>query len=73
MHVPEKLQLNKFRKVAIPRPKDILGRYGFKEMASQTYSGEADIPMTQSKLDAYAEAYEELKDQLPPPEMMSAD
>lgn len=69
MYVPEKLKLNKFKKVAIPRPKDVLARYGFKDMASGAYSGsENSEPMAQSKLDAYREADAEFRDQLPPPE-----
>lgn len=68
MFVPEKLKLNAYKKVAIPRPKDVLSRYGFREMSSKAFSGDAESsPMVQSKLDAYREADAELSSQLGQP------
>lgn len=56
MFVPEKLKLNKFVEVAIPRNSVLLGRLGLHDTKPQSFTGdESDIPMMQSKLDMLAE------------------
>lgn len=60
MNIPDKLKLNKFKLVSIPRPSQIIGRLGFHEMTADSYKGEDAPPesMSQSKLDIIAEQNE---------------
>ena len=51
MYVPEKLKLNKFRPVAIPRAMDIVRKLGERVMLPNQYTGDEDLNINQSKLD----------------------
>lgn len=55
MVVPEKLKLNKYLEVSIPRASAVLGRLGLHALREDAYAGEDvpdDVNMTESKLDA---------------------
>lgn len=41
-NVPEKLKLNKFKLVAIPKNRDYFARFGFAKSPASSYSG--DLP-----------------------------
>ena len=46
MYVPEKLKLNKFKLVRIPRPSEIVARFGLVNSPASKYSGdESSSPM----------------------------
>lgn len=51
MLVPDKLKLNKFKQVHIPRPSQIVGRLGLHEMKDNSFTGDIDMPLMVSKLD----------------------
>lgn len=56
MRVPDKLKLNKFIEVSIPRPMDTVRRLGLHELPAQEYSGEDEQRMYSSKADALQES-----------------
>ena len=57
MYVPdEKMKINKFRIVAIPRPIDYMQRFGSADMPSSSYSGEEYAPLPRNKVDMLADA-----------------
>lgn len=57
MWVPdEKMKINKFRIVAIPRPIDYMQRFGSADMPSSSYSGEEFAPLPANKVDILADA-----------------
>lgn len=43
MYIPEKLKLNRFRQVNIPRPKDYFARFGNMSTPSGRYSGDQSL------------------------------
>lgn len=65
MYCPDKLKLNKFKKVAIPSVRDLFRNSGLLNMPSNVYTGEEPAPVgSQRKLDEILEAYEMNKDLL---------
>lgn len=54
MLIPDKLKLNKFIEVSIPRPSQIIGRLGLHDMKPDSFTGEETLPLQQSKLDVLA-------------------
>lgn len=57
MYVPdEKMKINKFRQVAIPRPIEFMQRFGSAEVPSSSYSGDEFAPLPRSKVDMLADA-----------------
>lgn len=61
MYVPdEKMRINKFRIVDIPRPIEYMKRFGSAEVPSSAYSGDEFAPLPQNKVDmlAYADRYD---------------
>lgn len=57
MYVPdEKMKINKFRIVAIPKPIEYMKRFGTADMPSSSYSGDEFAPLPQSKVDMLADA-----------------
>lgn len=57
MYVPdEKMKINKFRIVAIPKPIEFMQRFGSAEMPSSSYSGEEYAPLPKNKVDMLADA-----------------
>ena len=63
MYFPdEKMKINRFRVVAIPRPVEFMQRFGTAEMPSSSYSGDEYAPLPRNKVDmlADAERYDEM-------------
>lgn len=61
MYFPdEKMKVNAFKAVAIPRPCDYMKRFGASSAPANMYSGDERVPLPQSKVDmlADAEAYD---------------
>lgn len=57
MYVPdEKMKINKFRQVAIPRPIEFMQRFGSAEVPSSSYSGDEFAPLPRNKVDMLADA-----------------
>ena len=57
MYVPdEKMKVNKFRVVAIPRPIEYMSRFGTADMPSSSYSGDEYVPLPRNKVDMLADA-----------------
>lgn len=57
MYVPdEKMKINKFRQVAIPKPIEYMQRFGSADMPSSSYSGEEFAPLPRNKVDMLADA-----------------
>lgn len=57
MYCPEKLKLNKFKLVRIPKGIELFGRIGQIEADPSRYTGDGEaLPFQQSKIDAIAEA-----------------
>lgn len=57
MYVPdEKMKINKFRIVAIPKPIEYMQRFGSAEMPSSSYSGDEYAPLPKNKVDMLADA-----------------
>lgn len=57
MYVPdEKMKVNKFRQVAIPKPIEYMQRFGAADMPSSSYSGEEFAPLPRNKVDMLADA-----------------
>lgn len=54
MYVQEKLKLNKFREVSIPRPSVYLERRGNIPTVDGSYSGDEDVPLQVSKIDSFS-------------------
>lgn len=44
MVIEEKLKLNKFQQVSIPRPSDMFARMGFRAMPESAYTGDEILP-----------------------------
>lgn len=44
MVIEEKLKLNKFQQVSIPRPSDMFARLGFRSMPESAYTGDEILP-----------------------------
>lgn len=70
MYCPEKLKVNKFRNVRIPKPSLMFQRYGQGNPDAGSFSGDGDqtLPAYQSKIDAVAEVDAEYKDFLESPD-----
>ena len=63
MFVPdEKMKINKFRQVAIPKPIEYMQRFGTADMPSSAYSGDEFAPLPRNKVDMLADAdrYDEM-------------
>ena len=63
MFVPdEKMKINKFRQVAIPKPIEYMQRFGTASMPSSAYSGDEFAPLPRNKVDMLADAdrYDEM-------------
>lgn len=61
MYVPdEKMRINRFKSVAIPRNADYLVRLGMSTLPASMYTGEemADLPKQKVDVLAYAEQYD---------------
>lgn len=57
MYVPdEKMKINKFRQVAIPKPIEYMQRFGSADMPSSSYSGDEFVPLPKNKVDMLADA-----------------
>ena len=57
MYVPdEKMKINKFRVVAIPRPIEYMQRFGTGEMPSSSYSGDEFAPLPRDKVSMLVDA-----------------
>lgn len=57
MYVPdEKMKINKFRQVAIPKPIEYMQRFGSADMPSSSYSGDEFAPLPKNKVDMLADA-----------------
>lgn len=57
MYVPdEKMKINKFRVVAIPRPIEYMQRFGSADVPSSSYSGDEYAPLPKNKVDMLADA-----------------
>lgn len=57
MWVPdEKMKINKFRQVAIPKPIEYMQRFGSADMPSSSYSGDEFAPLPRNKVDMLADA-----------------
>lgn len=57
MYVPdEKMRINKFKIVDIPRPIEYMKRFGSAEVPSSSYSGDEFAPLPQNKIDMLADA-----------------
>lgn len=57
MFVPdEKMKINKFRVVAIPKPIEFMQRFGSADMPSSSYSGDEFAPLPKNKVDMLADA-----------------
>lgn len=57
MFVPdEKMKINKFRIVSIPKPIEYMQRFGSAEMPSSSYSGDDYAPLPKNKVDMLADA-----------------
>lgn len=52
----EKMKVNKFRIVAIPRPIEFMARFGVAEIPNSSYSGDEFAPIPQNKVDMLADA-----------------
>ena len=52
----EKMKVNKFRIVAIPRPIEFMARFGVANMPSSSFSGEEFAPIPKNKVDMLADA-----------------
>lgn len=56
MYVPdEKLKINKFVQVAIPRTVEFVKRFGNVSPASSLYSGDELAPLPETKMDSLAD------------------
>lgn len=53
--IPEKLKLNKFQHVAIPKNRDYFSRYGFVSSPASQYSGDDINKMSSNKIDDMVE------------------
>lgn len=60
MYVPEKLKLNKFKVVAIPKKGDYFKRYGENNVPLPT-TGDEIAPHAERKTDSMAASMEDLK------------
>lgn len=57
MYVPdEKMRINRFKLVAIPRPVDFMRRYGSAGAPSSSYTGDNRAPLPRNKVEVLAEA-----------------
>lgn len=57
MYVPDdKMKVNKFRLVAIPRPVEFMRRYGAVNTPSSAYTGDNLAPMSRNKVEVLADA-----------------
>lgn len=57
MFVPDdKMKVNAFRLVAIPRPIEYMQRFGTADMPSSAYSGDEFAPLPKTKIDMLADA-----------------
>lgn len=52
----EKMKVNKFRIVDIPRPIEYMRRFGIAEMPSNSYTGDEYAPLPRNKVDMLADA-----------------
>lgn len=65
MYVPEKLKLNKFRLVRIPRNREYFGKFGKVNPSGSYADPDADvIPTFQQKLDAIAAEFEQYRSEM---------
>lgn len=61
MFVPEKLKLNKFRLVRLPKPVDYVGRFGLVPSPGSKYSGDEVFSSTGTKTELLAQAESHFK------------
>lgn len=61
MYCPEKLKLNKFKLVSLPKNRDYMTRLGFHEMPASQFTGEEDaVDFENRKVENIHTAQEEL-------------
>lgn len=63
MYVPdEKIKVNAFRIVAIPRPIEFMRRFGSASSPTSSFTGDEVAPLPQNKVDmlAYADQYDRM-------------
>lgn len=54
MFIPEKMKLNRFQHVNIPKNRSYFSRYGFNNMDENSYTGDEVAPPSRSKIDTLA-------------------
>lgn len=57
MYCPNKLKLNKFKKVAIPSVRQMFRSAGFLNMPANNYTGDEEVEMPARKTDDMQRAY----------------
>lgn len=74
MKIPEKLKLNRFKYVRIPKNKDYFMKYGFQDISDDHYTGDEEIlPQFLSKMDAIYRGEMEVMDSIRQSELEAAD
>lgn len=58
MNIPEKMKLNKFQLVKLPRCREMFARFGQVNSPEGSYSGEEDLPLSGRKSDILADMAE---------------
>lgn len=57
MYVPDdKMKVNRFRQVAIPRPSEYLKRFGASVAPANAYTGDTPAPVSRNKVEVLADA-----------------
>lgn len=73
MFIPdEKMKVNRFRVVAIPRNSEFYKRFGDTVAASNSYTGDDLAPLPQNKIDTISQAEFEAYDMMRQQEAQSA-
>lgn len=62
MTIPEKLKINKFREVLVPRMRDIFARFGYLASPATQYSGDNPVIIDENKVQNIARTYAELNE-----------
>lgn len=60
-NVPEKLKLNKFKLVAIPKNRDYFARFGFAKSPASSYSGDLPASFNEDKIGSLVRGEYEVK------------
>lgn len=55
MITPFKLQLNRFRVVPVPKPRELFSRFGAVDASRLSYTGDECVDFSKSKLDTLSD------------------